>query len=88
LWPVEDNSTAALMSRFYHHLWVERKTPDNALRAAQLDLYHSPREIPEWAEGRRGNPSVTATVPLPVAPPAIRESLPRKWAGFQLSINY
>jgi CHAT domain-containing protein/tetratricopeptide (TPR) repeat protein len=82
LWSVEDNSTAALMTRFYHHLWIEHRQPDDALREAQLDLYRSPRSIAEWAEGRRGG-----AIPLPAAPISIRESLPRKWAGFQLSIN-
>ncbi len=88
LWPVDDLSTAALMTRFYHHLWLGRLAPDDALHEAQLDLYHSPREIPEWAEGRRGNPRVVGTVPLPPAPRVIRDNLPRKWAGFQLSINH
>jgi CHAT domain-containing protein/tetratricopeptide (TPR) repeat protein len=83
LWPVDDKSTAALMARFYHHLWVEHRQPDDALREAQLDLYRSPRWIEDWAEGRRGG-----AVALPTAPIIVRESLPLKWAGFQLSVNH
>ncbi|MBW8878636.1 MAG: CHAT domain-containing protein [Acidobacteria bacterium] len=38
LWRVEDLATAALMTRFYRALWVERLRPAAALRAAQLSL--------------------------------------------------
>ena len=38
LWRVEDDATAELMSRFYRHLLVDRKTPSAALRLAQLSL--------------------------------------------------
>jgi CHAT domain-containing protein/Tfp pilus assembly protein PilF len=38
LWRVEDQATAALMTRFYHALWIERLRPAAALRAAQLSL--------------------------------------------------
>lgn len=41
LWSVEDSSTAELMKRFYGHL-KHGKTKDEALRAAQADLIHSP----------------------------------------------
>src|SRR5262249_32120544 len=36
LWQVHDQATAALMARFYHELWQEKKPPIEALRAAQL----------------------------------------------------
>ncbi len=36
LWRVEDNATAALMSRFYRGLWAEGLRPAAALREAQL----------------------------------------------------
>ncbi len=36
LWRVEDRATAELMSRFYHGLLVEGRTPAAALRLAQL----------------------------------------------------
>lgn len=38
LWRVEDQATAALMSRFYRGLWAEGLRPAAALRAAQLSL--------------------------------------------------
>jgi CHAT domain-containing protein len=38
LWRVEDLATAALMTRFYHALWIEKLRPAAALRAAQLSL--------------------------------------------------
>ena len=38
LWRVEDQATAALMTRFYRGLWVEGLRPAAALRAAQLSL--------------------------------------------------
>jgi CHAT domain-containing protein/Tfp pilus assembly protein PilF len=38
LWRVEDQATAALMTRFYRALWIEHLRPAAALRAAQLSL--------------------------------------------------
>jgi CHAT domain-containing protein/Tfp pilus assembly protein PilF len=38
LWRVEDQATAALMTRFYRALWQEHLRPAAALRAAQLSL--------------------------------------------------
>ncbi len=38
LWRVEDQATAALMTRFYRGLWTEGLKPSAALRAAQLSL--------------------------------------------------
>ena len=38
LWPVQDRTTAELMSRFYKALWQEGLPPAAALREAQLDL--------------------------------------------------
>src|SRR5262249_34863822 len=32
LWKVNDAATAALMAKFYHELWVNKKTPLEALR--------------------------------------------------------
>src|SRR5262249_42289804 len=52
LWKVEDEATAALMALFYHHLWVEKKAPLEALRQAQLTLYHYPERIPALATER------------------------------------
>ena len=38
LWEVEDRATAELMARFYHHLFLERRSPAGALHHAQLEL--------------------------------------------------
>ncbi len=48
LWKVEDESTAALMSQFYHRLLTQSLPPGRALREAQLAIrsqprWHSPR---------------------------------------------
>src|SRR6202043_3651588 len=32
LWNVNDQATAALMARFYHELWINKKPPIEALR--------------------------------------------------------
>jgi len=45
LWEVDDESTAALMKRFYHALLSEGRPPAAALRAAQLEMAHEKR----WA---------------------------------------
>ena len=37
-WKVEDEATAVLMRRLYHHMFRQGLTPAAALRAAQLDL--------------------------------------------------
>lgn len=88
LWSVGDLSSAALMARFYHHLWAEGCSPEDALWKAQRDLYADPAQIPVWADGTRGDgPRTVAVRPNPPAPPVIRDSLPRKWAGFQISLT-
>jgi CHAT domain-containing protein/tetratricopeptide (TPR) repeat protein len=43
LWPVQDRSTAELMSRFYRALWQGHLPPAAALREAQRSLRHDPR---------------------------------------------
>ena len=37
---------------FYHKIWVERKAPAVALRAAQLWIFNNPDRIPELAAAR------------------------------------
>ncbi|HXU31627.1 MAG TPA: CHAT domain-containing protein, partial [Thermoanaerobaculia bacterium] len=51
LWPVEDDSTALLMVRFYRELVEGRKGPAAALRVAQLALREVPslRDPYHWA---------------------------------------
>jgi hypothetical protein len=48
-WKVPDQSTAALMARFYTNLWEKNLSPMEALRQAQLEIYKNPGKIPEWA---------------------------------------
>ncbi len=43
LWTVQDEATAALMSRFYRNMLTEGMPPGAALREAQLDMWRSPR---------------------------------------------
>ncbi len=38
LWKVDDAATAALMTRFYEHLWGEKRTPIEAMRLAQIEM--------------------------------------------------
>ncbi len=44
LWSVADDTTAALMIRFYQHL-RDGKPKDEALRAAQIELLRGPIEV-------------------------------------------
>jgi CHAT domain-containing protein len=88
LWKVDDDATAALMTLFYHRLWVENKPPIEALREAQLTIYRHPEEIQPLAHGTRGPKDLTKALPLPqrdpTGPPAA--TAPAKlWAGFVLS---
>ena len=68
LWKVDDEATAALMAIFYDQLWRQNKPPIEALRAAQLTLYHHPELVGELAQAR-GTPDFDKLVqrPEPVA---------------------
>ena len=63
LWQVDDQATAALMAIFYDQLWREHKPPIEALRTAQLRLYHHPecigraRQAPRYARLRQAGPA-------------------------------
>ncbi len=43
LWWIDDRATAALMTSFYHALWIEGLRPAAALRKARLALSRQPR---------------------------------------------
>jgi CHAT domain-containing protein len=88
LWKVDDQATAALMSLFYHKLWREQKTPLEALRLAQLELYRHPERMAKLArlrgpdlEREISRPSET---PEPATKPGDRAAV-KLWAGFTLS---
>jgi CHAT domain-containing protein len=85
LWQVDDEATAALMGLFYHHLWQKKRPPLEALRQAQLALYHHPERIAQLARAR--GPDFEKVARLPAASGAApgRRSPARLWAGFVLS---
>jgi CHAT domain-containing protein len=90
LWRVEDAATAALMTRFYHELWVNKRPPLEALREAQLTIYRNPDSIPDLA-GERGELKKNEAVRLPSAAPEVKpgekpkRAETRRWAAFVLS---
>jgi tetratricopeptide (TPR) repeat protein/CHAT domain-containing protein len=89
LWKVDDEATAAMMAIFYDHLWRQNKPPIEALRAAQLALYHDPKLAGKLARAR-GTPDFDKLVrrPEPVAAPGgpePRRADAKDWAAFVLS---
>jgi CHAT domain-containing protein/Tfp pilus assembly protein PilF len=90
LWKVNDEATAALMTKFYYELRVKKRPPVEALREAQLTVYRHPERIPALA-GERGKPRFDEAVKLPSEPPKSPEGNPAKtadtkqWAAFVLS---
>jgi CHAT domain-containing protein/tetratricopeptide (TPR) repeat protein len=89
LWKVDDEATAALMAIFYDQLWRQNKPPIEALRAAQLALYHHPELAGKLARAR-GTPDFDKLVqrPEPAAGgggPGPRRADAKDWAAFVLS---
>jgi CHAT domain-containing protein/Flp pilus assembly protein TadD len=89
LWKVDDQATVALMALFYDKLWRQKKPPLEALREAQLTLYHHPERIGLLAQER--GPNFDKVVRLPTGPDKGVKSQPggkaatKLWAGFVLS---
>jgi|GEM_PF-5944156 len=82
---VGDAETAALMKLFYHGLWKEKKTPLDALRDAQLSIYHHPHRILQRAQSRGAKfEKYAKLVKKPPIGPHVK-SAPRLWAAFILA---
>lgn len=87
LWKVNDAATAALMTKFYHEMWVGKKPPIEALREAQLTIYRNPELIPALA-GERGAVRLRDAVAAKAGEPAggrRRVADTKLWAAFVLS---
>jgi CHAT domain-containing protein len=87
LWKVNDAATAALMAKFYHELWGNKKPPIEALREAQLTIYYHPELIPDLA-GERGAPKLKEAVTVragSVSDGSKKRSDTKLWAAFVLS---
>jgi CHAT domain-containing protein len=86
LWPVDDQATSALMTLFYTKLWKENKPPLEALREAQLYIYHHPDEIGKPAADRGLGLSEPGKLPDGGAvKPGGKTASPEFWAGFVLA---
>jgi CHAT domain-containing protein len=90
LWKVDDDATCALMGLFYHHLWLDKMHPMQALRRAQLTLYYSePATIRKLARLRGENHFATISK-LPVVkkgwkPARGKRTATALWAAFTFS---
>jgi CHAT domain-containing protein/uncharacterized glyoxalase superfamily protein PhnB len=90
LWKVNDDATAALMTQFYHELWVNKQPPIESLRTAQLTIYRHPERIPILARERGIRVDKVAALP-PGAnldgkqTAAVGRTDTRLWAAFVLS---
>jgi CHAT domain-containing protein/Tfp pilus assembly protein PilF len=87
LWKVNDAATAALMAKFYHELWINKKPPIEALREAQLTVYYHPELVPDLA-GERGAPKLKEAVAIragSVSDEGKKRADTKLWAAFVLS---
>jgi CHAT domain-containing protein len=88
LWKVDDQATAALMVLFYRYRAEEKLPPIQALRRAQLALYHNPGQIARWSQGGRGLNLKEVYTGTGKPPPEVKptgKTPPRLWAAFTLS---
>jgi CHAT domain-containing protein len=87
LWSVDDRATAALMERFYTHLWKDHDPPLVALRKAQLAMLkdynkRSGQLGPRGSQTAKADPEASKNVAPAESGPRL---LPLYWAGFLLS---
>jgi CHAT domain-containing protein/tetratricopeptide (TPR) repeat protein len=92
LWQVDDEATAALMTLFYRYLWEQKLPAVQALRQAQLEVYHHPEWVSDYASGKRApRPFKTVEVTRPDPPETTspaegsKRAPVQRWAAFVLS---
>jgi CHAT domain-containing protein len=87
LWQVNDRATAALMVKFYHELWVNKRPPIEALREAQLLISRRPDLLGSLA-GERGAVKLKEAVRVTSTEEPPKEVVgggrlpPKLWAAF------
>jgi len=91
LWSVDDQATAALMTLFYRNLWRDHLPAAEALRQAQLAIYHDPTLITKLGNGRGIDftprpidPPSAGAAPVPAASSGPRAKT-AQWAAFTFS---
>jgi CHAT domain-containing protein len=87
LWKVDDEATAALMRILYHCYRVQKCSPMQALRRAQLFLYRHPEHFEELGNVSRGSIVLVAEriKRLDLQKPPSSPAATRHWAAFVLS---
>jgi CHAT domain-containing protein len=86
LWKVNDAATAALMTKFYYEMWVNKKPPIEALREAQLTIYRRPDLISALALERGLKLQGALEDKSEAKPETTKTTTPTKrWAAFVLS---
>lgn len=66
-------------------MWVNKATPAEAMRRAQLAVYRDPGSVKEWARGRGPNLKVVLDRPKGKPVKGAKTSPPKAWAAFVLS---
>jgi CHAT domain-containing protein len=86
-WPVDDQATSVLMKLFYANLLDEKMQPAEAVRQAQLTVYHHPQQLSRLAQMRGPDFSKAAQKLRRVKTTDGNEphASPRLWAGFLVS---
>jgi CHAT domain-containing protein len=85
LWKVSDEATCALMVLFYRYLWEENLPPIQALRKAQLALYHNPGTVKSLSNVRGPNLKEVDPGKSPAKVKHGGKAHPKSWAGFTIS---